>query len=55
MEQKLEKEPNNLKKYQTSSPRDNGSTVYIVDKIIEGMKDSGIKTKIYCLDKQTIK
>ena len=37
------------------SPRDNGSTAYIVDKIIEGMKDSGIKTKRYCLGKQTIK
>lgn len=36
------------------SPRDNGSTAYIVDKIIEGMKDSKINSKRYCLGRQTI-
>ena len=31
------------------SPRTNGSTAYLVDKVIEGMKETNIQTKRYCL------
>ncbi len=36
------------------SPNNNGSTAYIVDKIIEGMKECGIDSRRYCLGKQKI-
>lgn len=35
-------------------PRNNGSTAYIVDKIIEGMKKNDIEIKRYCLGQQKI-
>ena len=31
------------------SPKNNGSTAYIVDKMIEGMKECGVESKRYCL------
>ncbi|MGE5473967.1 MAG: flavodoxin family protein [Ignavibacteriales bacterium] len=36
------------------SPRSNGSTAYIVDKIIKGMKEVGISTTRYCLGEMNI-
>lgn len=36
------------------SPKNNGSTAYIVDQIIEGMEECGIETKRYCLGQQKI-
>lgn len=36
------------------SPRTNGSTAYVVDKMIEGMKESGISIIRYCLGKMKI-
>ena len=37
------------------SPRSNGSTGFIIDKIIEGMKDVGINSTRYCMGKMDIK
>lgn len=31
------------------SPRDNGSTAYITDKVIAGMEESNIEVTRYCL------
>lgn len=31
------------------SPRDNGSTAYLIEKVVQGMQEKGIKTKSYCL------
>ena len=36
------------------SPNNNGSTAYIVDKIIEGMNECGIISTRYCLGNQKI-
>lgn len=36
------------------SPRNNGSTAYVVDKVIEGMKENDIKVKRYCLGNMNI-
>lgn len=36
------------------SPKNNGSTSYVVDKLIEGMKENNIEVKRYCLGDMNI-
>jgi multimeric flavodoxin WrbA len=36
------------------SPRSNGSTAYVIDKIIEGMKENNIEVNRYCLGNMKI-
>ena len=36
------------------SPRENGSTAYLIDKVIEGIKESGAEVARYCLGRAKI-